>query len=68
MSKHSPVKNGARRTGVLHALLLLAWAAPAAAHEGHGIDGVAHWHATDVLGFVAVAAVAGAAVWWNRRK
>ncbi|HEY0858753.1 MAG TPA: hypothetical protein VGE16_16940 [Albitalea sp.] len=39
----------------------------AAAHEGHGLAS-AHWHATDVWGFVALAAVAGAALWWRNRK
>ena len=35
------------------------------AHDGHGLGG-AHWHSTDVLGFVAVAAVA-ALVWFKRK-
>ena len=35
----------------------------ALAHEGHGIEGSAHWHATDTLGFVGVAVVA-ALVWF----
>ena len=50
------------------ALYALA-AAPFAtfAHEGHGLGG-AHWHATDAWGFVAVAAVAVAAIWFIRRK
>ena len=26
-----------------------------------------HWHATDVLGFVAVAAIIGVAVWLSRK-
>jgi hypothetical protein len=34
-----------------------AFAAPAFAHEGHGLAGT-HWHATDTLGFV----VAGVAI------
>ena len=34
------------------------------AHEGHGLFG-SHWHATDALGFVAVAAVVVVAVWWS---
>ncbi|MFM8865867.1 MAG: hypothetical protein ACKOFG_13380 [Limnohabitans sp.] len=38
----------------------------ASAHEGHGLLGSAHWHATDVLGFVGVALVA-AAVWFIGR-
>ena len=33
------------------------------AHEGHGLPGNAHWHATDTLGFVALAAVA-VVVWF----
>lgn len=41
---------------------VLSWA-----HEGHGLPGP-HWHATDVWGFVAVAAAAVVAVWFIRRK
>ena len=38
------------------------------AHEGHGLAGSAHWHATDTLGFVGLAIVA-VAVWFiNKRK
>ena len=33
------------------------------AHEGHGIEGASHYHATDVWGFVSMA-VAAAVVWW----
>ncbi len=33
------------------------------AHEGHGLAGSAHWHATDTLGFIGVALVA-ALVWF----
>jgi len=36
------------------------------AHDGHGLFG-AHWHATDTLGFVALAAAVGAAIWLNRK-
>ncbi len=40
----------------------------ALAHEGHGLAGTAHWHATDTLGFIGAAVVA-AAVWFiGRRK
>ena len=35
------------------------------AHDGHGLFG-SHWHATDVLGFVAVAGVLALAVWLSR--
>jgi hypothetical protein len=39
----------------------------AAAHDGHGLSG-AHWHATDSVGFIVLAAVAAAALWFGRRK
>jgi hypothetical protein len=35
----------------------------AVAHEGHGIEGTSHYHATDVWGFVSIV-VAAAVVWW----
>ena len=37
------------------------------AHDGHGLFG-SHWHATDVLGFVAVLVIALAASLWSKRK
>jgi hypothetical protein len=37
----------------------------AMAHEGHGLVGP-HWHATDTLGFVLVALLAGLAIWVGR--
>lgn len=39
---------------------------PALAHEGHGLFG-SHWHATDALGFVGVAALIGLAIWLSRK-
>ena len=39
---------------------------PALAHEGHGLFG-SHWHATDALGFVGVAALIGLALWMSRK-
>jgi len=39
----------------------------ALAHEGHGLSG-AHWHATDALGYVVLAAIVGIALWAARRK
>jgi hypothetical protein len=36
------------------------------AHDGHGLFG-AHWHATDALGFIAVALGVGLA-WWFGKK
>jgi hypothetical protein len=35
------------------------------AHEGHGLSG-SHWHASDVWGFVALAAVVALAIWFSR--
>ena len=35
------------------------------AHNGYGLTGT-HWHATDVLGFVAAALAVGVAVWLSR--
>ncbi len=47
----------------------LAWAArPAFAHEGHGMEGVTHWHATDVWGFVILGVVMIGAVMWLRGR
>ncbi|HEY2927865.1 hypothetical protein [Piscinibacter sp.] len=54
-----------KRLVVACALAALPWFA--AAHEGHGETGV-HWHATDTWGFVALAIVATAAIWFQRRK
>ena len=50
----------------LTGLALCTCAAGAFAHDGHGLIG-AHWHATDSLGFVVVAALAAAAVWLSRK-
>ena len=51
------------------ALALLAAPLSALAHEGHGIEGASHWHATDTLGFiVAGALVVAAAIWFARKK
>jgi hypothetical protein len=37
------------------------------AHEGHGLGGGSHWHASDVWGFVAMAALVALAIWLSRR-
>ncbi len=37
------------------------------AHEGHGLAGSAHWHATDTLGFIGVVLVA-ALVWTIHKR
>ncbi len=43
-------------------------ALPAWAHEGHGMPGFAHWHASDVLGFVAIVGVVAAVIWFKGGK
>ncbi|UUX95626.1 hypothetical protein [Aquabacterium sp. J223] len=51
-------------------LSLLAGAATplvATAHDGHGLADAAHWHATDVLGFVLVGGALAWAVWRGRQ-
>ncbi len=50
----------------LMATTLASAACAAHAHEGHGLFG-SHWHATDALGFVAVAALVGFAIWISRK-
>ncbi len=45
-------------------LLMPAWVT---AHEGHGIEGASHYHATDVWGFVAFVGVI-AVMWWMGRN
>ena len=47
-------------------LLLLPLAANA--HEGHGIEGVSHWHATDVWGLLALATALAFGIWLSGRK
>ena len=39
----------------------------AIAHDGHGLGGSAHWHATDVLGFVVAAALVAVAVYFGKK-
>ena len=50
----------------LTALVITFTALPVFAHEGHGLFG-SHWHATDTLGFVGVAALIGLALWMSRK-
>ena len=52
----------------LSALALLgSLSAPALAHEGHGLPGLTHWHATDVLGFVVAAALVAVAFYFGKK-
>ena len=46
----------------------LAWAGLVQAHEGHGLPGVAHWHASDALLYLGVAVAVAAGLWLSRRK
>ena len=55
-------------TKLLSAPFALFLCVAAQAHEGHGLPGSSHWHATDTLLLVGVAAVAAAGLWWSRRK
>ena len=48
-------------------LLISLATAAAHAHDGHGPSG-AHWHATDVAGFVIAAVALAALAWWRGRK
>jgi len=47
-------------------LALLTGADTLLAHEGHGMTG-AHWHATDLWGFVAMAVLVGVVIWQSRK-
>jgi hypothetical protein len=44
-------------------LLLGLIALSAQAHEGHGIEGVSHYHASDLWGFLMALCI-GAFMWW----
>ncbi|WP_291933551.1 hypothetical protein [Limnohabitans sp.] len=37
------------------------------AHDGHGLGGSAHWHATDALGFVVAAALVAVAFYFGKK-
>ena len=47
-------------------LALLTGADTLFAHEGHGMTG-AHWHATDLWGFVAMAVLVAVVIWQSRK-
>ena len=56
----------ARLLARLGAASLSCTACLALAHEGHGIEGASHWHATDTLGLLVGTVVVGLAVWFTR--
>jgi hypothetical protein len=47
---------------------LILFAAQAGAHEGHGMPGASHWHASDIQGLLLLAGVCCALLWLSRRK
>jgi hypothetical protein len=51
---------------LIAALCGLLAQAQAHAHEGHGIAGASHWHATDTWGLMLGAAAVVALVWLTR--
>jgi hypothetical protein len=53
---------------VLHFGAMLAAPFAASAHEGHGLPGARHWHATDAFGLVLVVVAAAALLWWRGRR
>jgi hypothetical protein len=55
-----------RRT--LAAVLTLGAVQWAQAHEGHGLPGSSHWHASDTLLLLGVVIAVAAGVWLVRRK
>jgi hypothetical protein len=55
----------AARAAIGALALAPAWAL---AHGGHGLGEGAHWHGTDTLGFVLLAAAVAGGLWWSRRK
>ncbi|MEN9904738.1 MAG: hypothetical protein RLZZ555_1303 [Pseudomonadota bacterium] len=55
-----------RLTSAFLASVALLGSSAALAHDGHALFG-AHWHATDVLGFVAAGVAVAAAVWFGSK-
>jgi hypothetical protein len=53
---------------LFRAVLASVASGTALAHEGHGLHGASHWHASDVTGFVLVGAIAALVLWLARRK
>jgi len=49
------------------ALTLVGTSTLAWAHEGHGLEGGSHWHASDAFGFALVGALAVVALWLRRK-
>jgi hypothetical protein len=61
MNPHeAPMKN-------LFVSALFPLALAASAHDGHGLPGVSHWHASDTLGLLLVVVLAAGAWLFSRR-
>ena len=65
--KLNPLRTIMKHTTLILTAGLLA-VQTAHAHEGHGLPGISHWHSTDVLGFVVVAALFAGVIWFKGRK
>jgi len=65
--KLNPLRTIMKHTTLILTVGLLA-VQTAHAHEGHGLPGISHWHSTDVLGFVVVAALIAGVIWFKGRK
>ena len=48
-------------------LLVSAIGTATLAHDGHGLGGSSHWHATDALGFWAAVALVAVAVYFGKK-
>ena len=51
---------------LLRTSLLLQMVGPVLAHEGHGLPGAGHWHATDTWGFIGMGVALVVAIWLSR--
>jgi hypothetical protein len=60
MSKSNTIKLIAAQAG-------FTWVNAAFAHEDHGLEG-SHWHATDAVGFVVLAALVALAIWLGKGR
>ena len=54
-----------KKLQLLSAITLISTCSLALAHDNHGLLG-SHWHATDVLGFVALGGAIAVALWLSR--
>ncbi len=63
MTQHNALRNASR---IAAAIAGATASSLALAHPGHGLEG-AHWHATDVAIYIALAFAVGAAVWLGRK-